>query len=61
MLAGLIPRDQRLVQWVCEGLSVQEVADRLEIDYDAAGRARLRALDRFQRAFRAATALGSGG
>ena len=54
-LALLLPRDQELVQGSSEGLSIAELAEHLEISYDAAERARLRALDRFRKAYRLIT------
>jgi RNA polymerase sigma factor (sigma-70 family) len=53
-LAALLERDQRLVRWSCEGLAIDEMAQRLEISYDAAERARLRAVERFRKAYRLA-------
>jgi len=50
-VASLPPRDRDLVIWMSQGLSIQDMADRLEITYVAAERARLRALDRFRKAF----------
>ena len=50
-LAALGERDQKLVGWLCEDLSIDEIAERLEISYDAAERARLRALERFRKSF----------
>jgi len=50
-VASLPPRDRDLVTWMSEGLSIQEMAGRLAITYAAAERARLRALERFRKAF----------
>lgn len=50
-LATLLPRDQELLELERQGATIQEVADALELTLDSAGRARLRALDRFRRAF----------
>jgi RNA polymerase sigma factor (sigma-70 family) len=49
----LLERDRSLVRGFCDGVSIQEQAQRLELEYDAARRARARALERFRRAFRA--------
>lgn len=51
-LAALLPRDRDLVSFHAEGLTIQETADRLGLSYDAAERARARALERFRKAFR---------
>jgi len=50
----LLPRDRELITGLCEGLDLDEQARRLGITYDAAERARLRALDRFRRCFQLA-------
>lgn len=50
-LATLLPRDQEILQMERTGASIGEIADALDLTADAAGRARLRALDRFRRAF----------
>lgn len=50
-LALLLPRDRALVRGHAEGLSVGEQAARHGISPAAAQRARLRALDRFRKAF----------
>ncbi|HVR72972.1 MAG TPA: sigma-70 family RNA polymerase sigma factor [Planctomycetota bacterium] len=50
-VALLLPRDQELVRYFSEGLSVAETAGRIGISGDAAERARLRALDRFRKTF----------
>lgn len=50
-LACLPERDRQLVQWMSEGVDIRDVADRLEIGYDAAQRARHRAIERFRQAF----------
>ncbi len=44
-------RDQQFVHWMSEGLSTGEVAERLEITESAAERGRLRAIERFRKAF----------
>jgi RNA polymerase sigma factor (sigma-70 family) len=45
----LLPRDQKLVEWIAEGISIDEIASRLGVSYDAAERARERAISRFSR------------
>ena len=61
-VALLLPRDQDLVRWMTEGLSIEETAARLGVTYDAAERARLRAVERLRRAYAvAATRRASGG
>jgi len=50
-LALLLPRDQELVRWMTEGIAIADVAERLGVGYDAAERARLRALERFRKTF----------
>lgn len=50
-LAVLLPRDQELVRWITEGLSIREVAARRGVSYDAAERSRLRAVERFRKAY----------
>lgn len=50
-LALLLPRDQSFVQWFAEDLSLDEVAARLGLSKDAAERGRLRAVERFRRAY----------
>ncbi len=51
-LTLLLPRDADLVRAEADGLSIQDQADELGISYAAAQRARLRALERYRRAFR---------
>jgi len=53
-LAALLERDQRLVRWSCDGREIREIAKELGVSYDAAERARLRALERFRKAYRLA-------
>lgn len=49
---GTLPeRDRNLLLWMSEGLDIKDVAERLEISYDAAQRARHRAMERFRQAF----------
>jgi RNA polymerase sigma factor (sigma-70 family) len=54
-LAALPPRDRDLVKWTSEDVPLEEQAKRLSLSYDAAKQARLRALDRFRKAFELAT------
>ncbi|MCP3920842.1 MAG: hypothetical protein GY711_35390 [bacterium] len=54
-LAALPERDQKLVRWRSDGVPVEEQAGHLEIDYAAAQRAGLRALERFRKAFEVAS------
>ncbi len=58
-LATLLPRDRDLVQWSSEEVPLEEQARRLGVGYDAAKQARLRAIERFRKAFRLATSRGS--
>ncbi len=53
-VTALLPRDQQLVRWSCEDVELDEMAARLGVTYEAARRARLRALDRFRKAHRLA-------
>jgi RNA polymerase sigma factor (sigma-70 family) len=53
----LLPRDRDLVRWSADGMTLEEQARRLDVGYEAAGKARQRALDRFRKTF----ALLSGG
>ncbi len=52
-IAVLLPRDRALLQWSSEGIPVEEVARRLGLSRESAGRVRLRALERFRTAFEA--------
>jgi hypothetical protein len=47
----LLPRDRTLIEGLCADVELDEQARRLSISYDAAERARLRALERFRRCF----------
>jgi hypothetical protein len=47
----LLPRDRELIEGMCAGVELDEQARRLAISYDAAERARLRAVERFRRCF----------
>ncbi len=51
-MSTLIQRDQDLLRWSSQGDSIAEIAARLEISLEAAQRARLRALERLEKAFR---------
>lgn len=50
----LMPRDRELILGLCNGVELAEQAASLGMTYDAAQRARTRAIDRFQRTFRLA-------
>jgi RNA polymerase sigma factor (sigma-70 family) len=50
-VASLLPRDRDLVLWSSEDVPLEEQAARLGLAYDAAKQARLRALERFRKAF----------
>ncbi len=50
-LATLLPRDQELLELERQGATVEEIATALDLTPGSAGRARLRALDRFRRAY----------
>lgn len=50
-VAALLPRDQQLIEWLREGAADHEIAERLELSVEAAARARLRATERFRRAY----------
>lgn len=47
----LSERDRQLVRWMSEGVALEEVATRLGVAYDAAKRARQRAIERFRQTF----------
>ncbi len=47
----LLPRDRELVEGHAEGLSLEELGRRLELGPDAVQKARVRALERFRKAF----------
>lgn len=51
-LSMLLPRDRDIVTWDADGLAITDVAERLAISYDAAEKARARALERFRKAYR---------
>ncbi len=48
-LAMLLPRDREIVTWLSEGVTSQEIADRLGVSRDAAEKARTRALERLRK------------
>ena len=48
----LLERDRKLIRFACDGLTTAEIAERLEISPSAAERARLRAVERFRKAYR---------
>jgi len=50
-LAVLFPRDRELLEGFGAGLSVEETAERLGLSYEAAKRARQRAIERFRKTF----------
>jgi len=50
-LGMLLPRDAELVRGQADGLTLEEETERLGISYAAAQRARLRALERYRKAF----------
>ena len=54
VLASLPERDRDLVRWASQGVPLTEQAERLDVEYAAAQRAGLRALDRFRKTFRLA-------
>jgi len=50
-LGLLLPRDRELVEWSSEGLGLTEIAERMNVSYEAAGKARQRAVERFRQTF----------
>jgi RNA polymerase sigma factor (sigma-70 family) len=52
-LTALFPKDQDLLRWIADDLSIEEIAGRLAVSYDAAKQARLRAIERFRRTLEA--------
>ncbi|MFN0205160.1 MAG: RNA polymerase sigma factor [Planctomycetota bacterium] len=52
-LEVLYPRDREIIQWLAEDVSVEEISNRLGTHYEAAKKARQRAVDRFRRTFEA--------
>ncbi len=57
-LATLFPKDRDLVRWSSEDVPLEEQATRLGVSYDAAKQARLRALERFRKAYELSTRRG---
>jgi len=51
VVALLSDRDRKLIHWMSESLPLEEAARRLDLTYEAAKRARLRAIDRFRATF----------
>ncbi len=47
----LFPRDREIVGWTTQGMSVEELAARLGLSYEAASRAQRRALERLRKAY----------
>ncbi len=47
----MLPRDRDLVRWSAEDVPLEEQAARLGVSYEAAGKARQRATERFRRTF----------
>ena len=52
VIAALSGRDRQIVELVNQGAEIQQIADVLELSYEAAQRARLRAISRFEKLFR---------
>ena len=50
-IACLLPRDQEIVRAVCQGASNAELAQMIGVAYDAAEKAKNRALERFRKTF----------
>ncbi|MFN0205833.1 MAG: RNA polymerase sigma factor [Planctomycetota bacterium] len=50
-LAALFPKDQEIVKATIDGASVEELASKLDISYEAAKKSRQRALERFRKTF----------
>jgi len=50
-LDTLRPRDREIIQLVSRDVSLAEIAETLDLSYDAAQQARARALERFRKAF----------
>jgi DNA-directed RNA polymerase specialized sigma24 family protein len=51
VLDALLPRDRDLVRWTADSVPLEDQATRLGLAYEAAGKARQRALERFRKAF----------
>jgi RNA polymerase sigma factor (sigma-70 family) len=56
----LLPRDRDLVRWSSEGVPLEEQAARLGIAYEAVGKARQRAVERFKKTFALVSGTGGG-
>jgi RNA polymerase sigma factor (sigma-70 family) len=54
-LDALLPRDRDLVRWTGEGMTLEDQAARLGVSYEAAGKARQRALERFRKTWAVAS------
>lgn len=54
VLSALPPRDQKLVRWSSQAVPLKEQAERLDISYEAAQRAGMRAMERFKKTFQLA-------
>lgn len=50
-LAALFPKDQEIVKATIDGASVEDIAVKLNISYEAAKKSRQRALERFRKTF----------
>lgn len=50
-IAGLLERDQEIVRATVEGESIESLAKRMKMTYDAAEQARRRAMERFKKAY----------
>ncbi len=48
----LMPRDRRIVLLKREGMSIEEIGKRVDLNYNAAERAHARAVERYRKAFR---------
>jgi len=59
-LAVLFPKDQEVVRWVVDDLPIAEMAERLGVSYEAAKKAKLRALERFRSTFELIVRRGGG-
>ncbi len=47
----LLPRDQEIVRAVCQGETNTDIAKRIGVEYDAAEKAKARAMERFKKTF----------
>lgn len=48
----LLEKDRQMIGWVSEGYTIAETADLLECNYDAAAKARYRAISRLKKAYK---------